>query len=158
VRCTRAEGGGGKERCLKQTSVRSPFFPTLPSQNKTPTLVFLCSDPSALTPPSLSLSLSPLYTGEGTAPSPHTGQSEKSSVSQLRSAQTHTERERERERERGVNERRQKTCNRMLVWVRGKRVSLNTHTHTHTHTNRRGENRRIKEKMTREKNRALSQE
>lgn len=46
--------------CLKQTSARSPLFPALPSQNKTPTLLFLCSDPSALAralPPSLSFSV-----------------------------------------------------------------------------------------------------
>lgn len=45
---------------LKQTSARSPLYPALPSQNKTPTLLFLCSDPGALAralPPSLSFSV-----------------------------------------------------------------------------------------------------
>jgi len=132
VRCTRAEGGG-KERCLKQTSVRSPLFPTLPSQNKTPTLVFLCSDPSALTPPSLSLSL--LCTQAEGPPLLNTPANQRRAPFLSSEVHKHTQRERERER----SERTQTENMQQDVSVGQREKGVSEHTHTHTHTRGEGE-------------------
>ncbi len=123
----RRTGEMAERVCLKQMSACS-LFPALPSQNKTPTLLFLCSDPSALAralAPSLPVLSLLLWTQAKRRPLQNAAsQSETDSVSQLSRAHLHKHTESEREREI------EKTCNRMLVWVRGKRVYMNTNTDT----------------------------
>lgn len=135
VGCTRVEGGE-KERWLSKCASNRRALALLSFQpchrkTKRPRFSF-----SALTPArSLVLSLPPSpcsrsFSVHRRRDGPFRRQPSNQRRTLFLSPAVHTHTNIHREREKGVNDRRQKTCNRMLVWVRGKRLYMNTNTDT----------------------------